>query len=50
LRLKHLAILLAVAVSGCRQDMHDAPRYEPLEASAFFTDTSSARMLEANTV
>ena len=30
--------------------MHDAPRYEPLEASSFFTDTSSARMLEANTV
>jgi hypothetical protein len=30
--------------------MHDAPRYEPLEASTFFTDTSSARMPVANTV
>ena len=39
-----------VALAACRQDMHDAPRYEPLEASAFFTDGRSARMLVANTV
>lgn len=30
--------------------MHDAPRYEPLEASSFFTDGRSARTLVANTV
>ena len=30
--------------------MHDTPRYEPLEASAFFTDGASARMPVANTV
>ena len=30
--------------------MHDAPRYEPLEASAFFSDDQSARMPVANTV
>ena len=30
--------------------MHDAPRYEPLEASSFFTDGQSARMPVANTV
>jgi len=30
--------------------MHDAPRYEPLEASAFFTDGRASRMLVANTV
>ena len=30
--------------------MHDGPRYRPLRASAFFTDTSSARMPVANTV
>ena len=30
--------------------MHDAPRYEPLEASAFFSDGQSARMPVANTV
>jgi mono/diheme cytochrome c family protein len=43
-------IVASLAFAGCRQDMHDAPRYEPLEASAFFTDTSSARMPVANTV
>ena len=30
--------------------MHDAPRYEPLEASAFFSDGQSARSPVANTV
>ena len=30
--------------------MHDAPRYEPLEASAFFDNGGSARTLVANTV
>jgi mono/diheme cytochrome c family protein len=30
--------------------MHDAPRYEALEASAFFPDGQSARMPVANTV
>jgi mono/diheme cytochrome c family protein len=46
-----LAILVvSVALGACRQDMHDAPRYEPLEASAFFSDGQSARMPVANTV
>jgi mono/diheme cytochrome c family protein len=35
---------------ACRQDMHDAPRYEPLEASAFFANGSASRTLVANTV
>ena len=39
-----------LAFAACRQDMHDAPRYEPLEASAFFSDGSSERMPVANTV
>ena len=30
--------------------MHDAPRYEPLEASSFFADGHSARPVVANTV
>ena len=30
--------------------MHDAPRYEPLEASTFFADGGSARVLLTNTV
>jgi cytochrome c553 len=46
------AAIIAVAcfAAACRQDMHDAPRYEPLEASAFFASGGSARMLVANTV
>jgi mono/diheme cytochrome c family protein len=36
--------------AGCRQDMHDAPRYEPLEASTFFADGRSARSPVVNTV
>ena len=43
-------VVASFALIACRQDMHDAPRYEPLEASAFFTDTSSARTPVANTV
>ena len=43
-------VALGVALAGCRQDMHDAPRYEPLEASSFFADGHSARPIVANTV
>ena len=39
-----------MALAGCRQDMHDNPRHEPLEASTFFDDGSSARPVPANTV
>jgi mono/diheme cytochrome c family protein len=41
---------LAVLATACRQDMHDAPRYNPLRASVFFANGSSARPLLANTV
>ncbi len=34
---------LAVLSTGCRQDMYDQPRYEPQEASKFFTDGKSDR-------
>jgi mono/diheme cytochrome c family protein len=37
-------------VAGCRQDMHDQPKYKPLAASAFFRDGQSARPLIADTV
>ena len=37
-----LALLLPLS-AACRQDMHDQPRYEPLEASDFFADGRSAR-------
>lgn len=44
-----LALTAAVS-AGCRQDMHDAPRYDPLERSDFFADGSAARPLMAGTV
>jgi cytochrome c553 len=45
-----VAIAAACFVAACRQDMHDAPRYEPLEASTFFASGGSARTLVENTV
>src|ERR1044071_1396374 len=42
-------IVLAAFTAACRQDMHDAPRYDPLEASTFFTNGQSARPLLATT-
>lgn len=45
--------LLAVSVVGagaCRQDMHDAPRYEALEKSDFYRDHRSQRPLIEGTV
>ena len=44
------ALVLAVALAACRQDMHDAPRLDPLEASTFFPDGQAARPMVANTV
>ena len=43
-------VALSGALAGCRQDMHDNPRYEPLEQNAFFADGRSQRPLVANTV
>jgi mono/diheme cytochrome c family protein len=43
-------MLAACFALACRQDMHDAPRYDPLEEAPFFTDGRSARALVANTV
>jgi len=45
-----LAVVTILALAACRQDMHDAPRYEPLEESEFFGDGGASRMLVANTV
>jgi mono/diheme cytochrome c family protein len=49
--------LLVAGVAGflgfgtaCRQDMHDAPRYEPLEKSDFYDDHRSERPLIEDTV
>ena len=45
-----LLLLVALAVSGCRQDMQDQPRYIPLRGSTFFKDGQSSRQPAANTV
>ena len=37
------ALFGVIFMFGCRQDMHDQPREEPLKPSRFFTDGSSAR-------
>ena len=42
--------VVAFAIAGCRQDMHDQPRYEPYEKSDFFPDKRSSRPLVAGTV
>lgn len=46
-----LWVVLGVCLlAGCRQDMHDQPRYEPLEASPFFADGRAARTQVEGTV
>jgi mono/diheme cytochrome c family protein len=43
-------LLAAVSLAGCRQDMHDQPKYPPLRPSEFFGDGRSERPLIADTV
>lgn len=42
--------LLQLAVTGCRRDMQDQPRYKPLRPSRFFADERSARPVPAGTI
>ena len=49
LRVTALTLLL-LAAAACRQDMHDQPRFEPLERSSFFDDHKSGRKQVAGTV
>ena len=45
------AVLAATAIlAGCRQDMHDAPRYEAFEASTTFADNRASRVAPVGTV
>jgi len=44
-----IAAVLAVA-GGCRRDMQDQPRYDPLERSSFFEDGRASRPLVAGTI
>lgn len=41
---------LALSATGCRQDMHDQAKYEPLEASVIFADGKASRPLIEGTV
>lgn len=43
-------LVLLALLAACRQDMHDQPRFEPLEHTTFFTDGRSARPQVAGTV
>ncbi len=43
-------LIMLLGVSNCRQDMHDQPRFEPLEANAFFSDGRASRPLIKGTV
>ncbi|HUF24389.1 MAG TPA: cytochrome c [Vicinamibacterales bacterium] len=45
-----MLVLAALSLTACRQDMHDNPRGEPLEASRMFADGSASRPLIEGTV
>ena len=42
-RVSPLGLLTVLLFAGCRQDMHDQPRFKPLAKSDFYTDLRSAR-------
>jgi mono/diheme cytochrome c family protein len=43
-------LIVCLFATGCRQDMHDQPKYTPLRGSSFFGDDRSARPVVAGTV
>jgi mono/diheme cytochrome c family protein len=43
-------VLVPLGAGGCRQQMAEQPRHDPLEASAFFRDGRAARPLVPGTV
>ena len=47
---KFALCLLPLLAAGCRQDMHDAPRYDPLEESAIWRNGMSAQPIVQGTV
>ena len=50
-RLAAVALAMgALGALGCRQDMHDQPKYKPFRRSDFFGDERSARPLVEDTV
>ena len=45
-----LILLLAAALTGCRQDMHDQPKLEAYEGSSFFADGRAMQLQLEGTV
>jgi len=45
-----LAALMLTLSAGCRQDMQDQPKIEPLEANAFFDNGAGSRPIVEDTV
>ena len=45
-----LCVGVVIFSAGCRQDMHDQPRYKPLGASSFFADGRASRLQVEGTV
>jgi cbb3-type cytochrome c oxidase subunit III len=45
-----LVAALVLATAGCRQDMHDQPKYQPLAKSRFFADGRASRPRVEGTV
>ncbi len=49
-KLSSLGLFAIFAFTGCRQDMHDQPRFKPLAKSDFYADLRSARQPVEGTV
>ena len=49
-KISPLGLLAVLALAGCRQDMHDQPRFKPLAKSDFYADLRSARAPVEGTV
>jgi len=45
-----IAAFVVLVLPGCRQDMHDQPKYQPLETSSFFKDGRASRPRVPGTV
>jgi mono/diheme cytochrome c family protein len=43
-------VALLAAAAGCRQEMYDQPKYQPLEKSSFYADGRASRPLVEGTV
>ena len=43
-------VCIGLATGGCRQDMHDQPKFEPLEATTVFANGAASRPMIEGTV